>query len=139
MFVSRFYKSTNILRSGQSRPAQDAITVYPPIPPQAASHPPPGLGGGAVGCHHHRPQPGVVEGYCRRWRAVQHVQRHPVAPDRSAALHDHERAAGDGGQWWQRLGGGDGRGDGDGVDDGSGHVFANSILTRLFKGTPIRF
>ena len=54
-------------------------------------------------------------------RAMQQVKRHPVAPDGSTALDDHKRAAGDDGQRWQRLGGGDGRGDGDGVDDESSY------------------
>jgi len=47
------------------------------------------------------------------------VQGHAVAPDGGPALHNHQRAAGDGGQGRQGLGGGDGRRDGDGVDDGS--------------------
>jgi hypothetical protein len=45
------------------------------------------------------------------------MQRHAIAPDGSPALHDHQRAAGDGGKRGERLGGGDGGGDGDGVDD----------------------
>ena len=47
------------------------------------------------------------------------MQGHAIAPDGGPALDDDKRAAGDGGQWRERLGGGDGRGDGDGIDDGS--------------------
>ena len=47
------------------------------------------------------------------------MQGHPIAPDRSAALDDHKRAAGDDWQRRERLGGGDGGEGGDGVDDGA--------------------
>ncbi len=45
------------------------------------------------------------------------MEGHAVAPDGGPALDDDQRAAGYGGQWRERLGGGDGRRDGDGVDD----------------------
>ena len=46
---------------------------------------------------------------CSRCRAM---------PDhRGPTLNNHERAARDGGEGRERLGGGDGRGDSDGVDD----------------------
>ena len=50
------------------------------------------------------------------------MQGHAVAPDGGPARYHYERAAGDGGQRRERLGGGDGRGDGDGVDDNSRHI-----------------
>jgi hypothetical protein len=71
--------------------------------------------------HHYSPQPRIVECDGCGGRGVQQMQRHAVAPDGRAAHHDDEGATGDLGQWRQRLGGGDGRGDGDGVDDGGGH------------------
>jgi len=52
------------------------------------------------------------------------MEGHAVAPDGSPAFDDDKRAAGDGGQGRQGLGGGDGRGDGDGVDDVNGHGLA---------------
>jgi len=69
---------------------------------------------------------------------VQQMQRHSVAPDRSAALHDHKRAAGDDGQRWQRLGGGGGRGDGDGVDDGSGHLGTSDFIPNSLAISSLR-
>jgi len=74
----------------------------------------------AVGCDHHRPEPGVVEGDRRRGRAVEEVERHPVPPDRRSTLYDDEGPSGDLREGRQRLGGGDGGGDADGVDDGGG-------------------
>ncbi len=47
------------------------------------------------------------------------MQGHAIAPDGGPALDDDKRAAGDGWQGRQGLGGGDGRGDSDGVDNGS--------------------
>jgi len=46
---------------------------------------------------------------------------------RRPALDDDERAAGDIGQWRQRLGWGDGGEGGDGVDDGIGGYFGSSL------------
>ena len=61
------------------------------------------------------------------------MQGHAVAPDGGAALDDHKRAAGDGGQWRERLGGGDGRGDGDGVDDGGDcHLGIATLMVNNF-------
>jgi hypothetical protein len=82
----------------------------------------------AMGGYYHRPKARIVEGDGSSRRAVQQMQRHAVAPDGSAALHDHQRAARDVGQRGQRLGGGDGRGDGDGVDDGGGHFFSSDLF-----------
>lgn len=63
----------------------------------------------AVGCHHHRPQAGIVESDGSRRGRVQLVQRHSIAPDGSPALDDHKRAAGDVRQREQGLRRGDGQ------------------------------
>jgi hypothetical protein len=72
-------------------------------------------------CYYNRSQPRIVEGNGRCGGAVQLMQRHAVAPDGGAALHDDEGAAGDFGNRWEGLGWGDGGGDGDGVDDMGSH------------------
>lgn len=63
----------------------------------------PELPGRAAAGNHDGAQAGIVESDGRRWRGVQQMQGHAVAPDGGAAFYYYERTPGDGG----RGGGGD--------------------------------
>jgi len=105
--------------------AQNPTTSSLPLRSHRHIHHLPHLPLPAMRRHHHRSQARIVEGDCCCGRAVQQMQRHAVAPDGGAARHYYERAAGDGWQGRQGLGGGDGGGDGDGIDDmGAVHFIA---------------